>query len=166
LARYGTRLFLVLFVLIPSLLGLGIRRLICASYAKRTAQQIKLVNLVVLLLLNYSNAAVALPRVVASPDPDFSSIVLTVVTILCVVAFGSGRAIARLLGVDRAQRIALMFGLGMNNNGTGLVLASLSLTDHPRVMLPIILYNLVQHLVAAGVDSVFSSDGRVGRDGP
>ena len=45
-----------------------------------------------------------------------------------------------------------MFGLGMNNNGTGLVLASMSLADHPRVMLPIIFYNLVQHLIAGFVD--------------
>ena len=45
-----------------------------------------------------------------------------------------------------------MFGLGMNNNGTGLVLASMALADHPRVMLPIIFYNLVQHLVAGVVD--------------
>ena len=48
-----------------------------------------------------------------------------------------------------------MFGLGMNNNGTGLVLASMALADHPRVMLPIIFYNLVQHLVAGVVDQLF-----------
>jgi BASS family bile acid:Na+ symporter len=45
-----------------------------------------------------------------------------------------------------------MFGLGMNNNGTGLVLASLALADHPRVTLPIIFSNLVQHLAAGFVD--------------
>jgi BASS family bile acid:Na+ symporter len=45
-----------------------------------------------------------------------------------------------------------MFGLGMNNNGTGLVLASVTLANHPLVMLPIIFYNLVQHLVAGVVD--------------
>jgi BASS family bile acid:Na+ symporter len=43
----------------------------------------------------------------------------------------------------------------MNNNGTGLVLASVALADHPRVMLPIILYNLVQHLVAGSVAYLF-----------
>ena len=48
-----------------------------------------------------------------------------------------------------------MFGLGMNNNGAGLVLASMALAHHPQVLLPIILYNLVQHLVAGFVD-VFS----------
>ncbi len=45
-----------------------------------------------------------------------------------------------------------MFGLGMNNNGVGLVLAAVALTDHPQTMLPIIFYNLVQHLVASVVD--------------
>jgi bile acid:Na+ symporter, BASS family len=44
---------------------------------------------------------------------------------------------------------SLIFGLGMNNNGTGLVLASVALADHPQVMLPIIFYNLAQHLVAS-----------------
>ena len=47
-----------------------------------------------------------------------------------------------------------MFGLGMNNNGTGLVMASLALADHPRVLLPIIVYNLVQHLVAGAADRI------------
>jgi BASS family bile acid:Na+ symporter len=40
----------------------------------------------------------------------------------------------------------------MNNNGTGLVLASVALADHPQVMLPVIFYNLAQHLVASIVD--------------
>jgi BASS family bile acid:Na+ symporter len=40
----------------------------------------------------------------------------------------------------------------MNNNGAGLVLASMALAHHPRVMLPIIFYNLLQHLVASVVD--------------
>jgi bile acid:Na+ symporter, BASS family len=54
-----------------------------------------------------------------------------------------------------SETVSLVFGLGMNNNGTGLVLASVALADHPQVpqvMLPIIFYNLVQHLVASIVD--------------
>lgn len=47
-----------------------------------------------------------------------------------------------------------MFGLGMNNNGTGLVLASLALGSRPMVMLPIIMYNLMQHLAAGSVDAL------------
>ena len=54
----------------------------------------------------------------------------------------------RLLAVDEAQEASLMYGLGMNNNGTGLVLASMSLAAYPQVMLPVIFYNLVQHVMA------------------
>ena len=67
------------------------------------------------------------------------------------LAFGAGRLIAGWLGSDAPTRASLMFGLGMNNNGTGLVLASMALADHPRVMLPIIFYNLVQQVVAGAV---------------
>jgi BASS family bile acid:Na+ symporter len=89
---------------------------------------------------------------VAEPDWDFLAVTLAIVVGLCTFAFGSGWYLARLLRADTAQRAALMFGLGMNNNGTGLVLASMALANYPRVLLPIIFYNLVQHLVAGAVD--------------
>ena len=95
----------------------------------------------------------------ADPDWDFLGVILAITVALCMLAFASGYWLARLLKADDAQRTSLMFGLGMNNNGTGLVLASLALADHPRVLLPIIFYNLVQHLVAGGVD--FSLASRV-----
>jgi BASS family bile acid:Na+ symporter len=44
-----------------------------------------------------------------------------------------------------------MYGLGMNKNGAGLVLTSLVLTSYPKVMVPIIFYNVDQHLVAGSV---------------
>ena len=47
-----------------------------------------------------------------------------------------------------------MFGLGMNNNGTGLVLASTAMASMPLAMLPIIIYNLAQHLIAGGVNAL------------
>ncbi len=46
-----------------------------------------------------------------------------------------------------------MFGLGMNNNGTGLVLAASALSDHPAVLLPMIFYTLTQQVLAAVIDS-------------
>ena len=58
--------------------------------------------------------------------------------------------------MDQAERVSLMYGLGMNNNGTGLVLASLVLVSYPRVMVSIIFYSLVQHLVAGSIHVVTS----------
>ena len=58
--------------------------------------------------------------------------------------------------LDQAERVSLMFGLGMNNNGTGLVLASLALSSYPNIMVPIIFYNLVQHIAAGIVQEIMS----------
>ncbi|HVU88306.1 MAG TPA: bile acid:sodium symporter [Pirellulales bacterium] len=156
LATTGTNSFLAVAVIIPSALGLVGHWLAGAERVARVKPDLKLVNLLLLLVLNYSNAAVSLPESVANPDPDFLAMILAITVLLCSTNFGAGWLIARLLGVSRADQIALMFGLGMNNNGTGLVLASMALADHPRVLLPIIFYNLVQHLVAGAVDYAVS----------
>jgi BASS family bile acid:Na+ symporter len=152
LAAGGTGTFLALCVLMPSLLGIGLRRALGEARTAAARPRLKLANSAVLLVLNYSNASVSLPQAVADPDPDFLAVTLAIVVGLCVLAFAAGWSVSRLLKATPAQRTSLMFGLGMNNNGTGLVLASMALVDHPRVMLPIISYNLVQHLVAGVVD--------------
>ena len=152
LAAGGTGMFLAICVLAPSLIGIGVRRAVGDARYAAAKPRLKLINSAILLVLNYSNASVSLPQAVADPDPDFLAVTLGIVVALCVLAFAAGWSISRLLKATPAQRTSLMFGLGMNNNGTGLVLASMALADHPRVMLPIIFYNLVQHLVAGIVD--------------
>jgi bile acid:Na+ symporter, BASS family len=152
LAGHGTGVFLILFVLLPSLAGIAIRAFVGDAAMNRIKPYQKVVNTLVLLLLSYSNASVSLPAAVQQPDPDFLFATLGIVTALCVIGFLTGWAIARAVSANQQQEAALMFGLGMNNNGTGLVLASVTLADHPLVMLPIIFYNLVQHLIAGSVD--------------
>jgi BASS family bile acid:Na+ symporter len=145
----GTSVFLMAFVMLPSFLGIGLRCIVGDGLLRRFRSLIKLITAVILLILCYSNATAALPQTVAKPDWDFLAVMLAVVIALCTIGFTSGWAIARLLGTDRGQRAALMFGLGMNNNGTGLVLAGSALAHLPSVMLPVIFYNLVQHVAAA-----------------
>jgi bile acid:Na+ symporter, BASS family len=152
LATDGTDAFLTLFVLLPSLVGVVTRLLVGEQAINAAKPHLKLLNIGVLLLLNYVNAAVSLPTAFRQPDIDFLLVTLLIATALCVVSFGGGYLIAKTVSANREQEPALIFGLGMNNNGTGLVIAAASLTDHPLVMLPIIFYNLVQHLIAGAVD--------------
>ncbi len=152
LAAGGTGTFLTVCVLAPSLIGIGVRLVAGEARVAAAKSPLKLINSAILLVLNYSNASVSLPQAFADPDPDFLALTLGVVVGLCILAFTAGWLIAQFLRTTPSQRTALVFGLGMNNNGTGLVLASMSLADHPRVMLPIIFYNLVQHLIAGVVD--------------
>ena len=148
---YGSSGFLGLWVVLPSLLGLSIRLTVSEPKLASAMPYVKLVNSVVLLLLNYSNASVSLPKAVAEHDWDFLAITFTIVTGLCVTAFGVGYWLSRWFGLGQDEMVALMYGLGMNNNGTGLVLASLALAAYPRIMVPIIFYNLVQHVVAGSI---------------
>lgn len=151
LAHYGSAAFLGLWVVLPSLLGLGLRFVMSESRLAAGMPYIKLGNSLILLALNYSNASVSLPKAVAEHDLDFLALTLSLTTGLCVAAFSAAYWLSCLFDTDEAERISLMYGLGMNNNGTGLVLASLALASFPRIMVPIIFYNIVQHLVAGVV---------------
>jgi bile acid:Na+ symporter, BASS family len=151
----STGFLLIACVLLPSLLGIGLHFLAGSERITKAKPALKLVNSANLLVLNYSNAAVSLPQAVAEHDWDFLAVTLVIAVLMCALAFASGWFVARLLKVDASQRASLMFGLGMNNNGTGLVLASMALTQYPRVVLPVIFYNLIQHLVAGVVDRVW-----------
>lgn len=150
LAAGGSGAFLALFVMAPSLAGVLVRCLIGGRTAARIKPALKVANSAVLLTLCYANAAVALPKTFASPDWDFLAVMLVIVTGLCAAGFAAGLALSVWFGADRGRRAALMFGLGMTNNGTGLVLATTALAHVPDVMLPVIFYNLVQHVVAGG----------------
>lgn len=149
MADGGTSSFLVAFVMVPSFTGIAVRCFAGASLVGRVKPTLKLVNSATLLLLCYSNAAAALPQTFANPDWDFLGVMLLIVAGLCVVGFAAGRLLANWFAADRGRRASLMFGLGMTNNGTGLTLATTALAHLPDVMLPVIFYNLVQHVVAA-----------------
>ncbi|MCA9119960.1 MAG: bile acid:sodium symporter [Planctomycetaceae bacterium] len=152
LAGSQTGWFLLVSVILPSVAGIVVRQMLGTKRAKASKAKLKLVNSAILLFLNYTNASVSLPQAIASPDLDFLAVTLGISATLCIVAFFAGWAISRARKCDLPDQTALMFGLGMNNNGTGLVLASMALADHPQVLLPIIFYNLVQHLIAGTVD--------------
>jgi BASS family bile acid:Na+ symporter len=154
LASQGSSGFVILAVVLPSTIGISARALLGARRVQRVLPHLKLLNLVNLLVLNYSNAAAALPQVVHGPDWDFLALTLALAATMCAGAFALGWFSAPRFRADRADQTSLTYGLGMNNNGTGLVLASSALADHPLVLLPIIFYNLVQQIAAAVVDVI------------
>jgi BASS family bile acid:Na+ symporter len=163
LAGQGTGAFLVGFVVIPALAGILIRFLLGDDKMRRIQPVVKIANTTVLIVLCYMNAAISLPRIVAQPDADYLVVVLMVTVFLCVVMFGAGWLLSRALRLDQSRQAPLVFGIGMNNNGAGLVVAANALGDHPLVLLPILLYNLVQH-IGAGVADRLLFRGNKGAD--
>lgn len=159
LAAQGTNAFMMLTVVLPAMFGIVLYFCLGEECTAKVKPSLKLVNFLVLLLLNYSNAATSLPQAFAKPDWDYLIFIFFTTLFLCATAFGAGWLIARVLKADKGEQAALMFGLGMNNNGTGLVLAAASLADHPAVLLPMIFYTLVQQVIAALIDlRVFKSE--------
>ncbi|HET6574923.1 MAG TPA: bile acid:sodium symporter [Fimbriiglobus sp.] len=152
--------FLTVYVLLPSVLGIAGRVLLGDGPFGRIRPSLKLSSSAVLLALCYANAAVALPQAVAQPDWDFLAVMLAIVLAMCCAGFVAGAGIGWASGADYAQRASFMFGLGMTNNGTGLVVAAGSLAHYPTVMVPIIFYNLVQHVVAAFTDRFWLGSAR------
>lgn len=152
LASGGAFVFLGAWVILPTILGISVNRLAGLDWVARANPYVKIVNMIVLALLNYSNAALSLPNAIAQPDLDFLAAIVAVVGGLCIVMFATGYALARAFHATRPDTASMMFGLGMNNNGTALVLASMALAEHPQVMLPVIFYNLIQHFTASFVD--------------
>jgi BASS family bile acid:Na+ symporter len=159
IAAGTTGLFLMLCVIAPSLVGISLRALLGAERVAAMRPYLRLSNAVVLLVLIYANTSVSIPEAVNNFDADFLGLALGIVVALCAISFASGAILAWVARSDQGERAAFVFGLGMNNNGSGLVLASLTLADHPRVMLPLILYNLVQHFGAGLSDRLMFSDG-------
>jgi BASS family bile acid:Na+ symporter len=147
-AGAGTGAFLAAWVLTPSLLGVLCRRVVSAQALGGLEPRLKTLAALALLVLCYVNSSACLPQVLQSPDWDFLSVVAAAALGMCALTFVSGYVLGRVLRADQPQRAALMYGMGMNNNGTGLVLASLALGSRPVVLVPIIVYNLGQHLVA------------------
>jgi BASS family bile acid:Na+ symporter len=157
-AGHRTGAFLTACVVLPSVLGIGGRVALGKRKVEAVMPQLKLTNRVILLLINYANGSVFLPKVMADPSWDFLAVTLGWSVGLSLLTFASGLVLARLFRTGPAERASLVFGLGMTQVMTALVLASVAVPAHTRVMLPIIIYNLVQNL-AAGVAAYLLDPG-------
>lgn len=160
LAEAGGGAFLVMSVVAPSLLGLALRLVCGPRPVQRVLPWIKTITLIDLLVLNYSNAALSLPQVVAYPDYDFLAIILVVTGLMCLIGYWVGWNLPRWLGGGgRPEQASMTFAMGMSNNGTSLVLASTFIPHHALVLLPLILFNLLQQILAGWISRTKESPG-------
>jgi BASS family bile acid:Na+ symporter len=142
--------FFVVWVILPTALGFACRLCLTPARVKSHGGRIILASAIALLLLNYINSALALPKAAQS-----SVAVLVVTAALAVALSLVGLALAwlisRLLRLSHAATSALLFGLSMKHTGLALILAGAVLSDKPLAILLIVLATLAQHLSAAVV---------------
>ncbi|MFO0802672.1 MAG: bile acid:sodium symporter [Gemmataceae bacterium] len=150
---------LVVSVVFPSLAGMALRSAI-GEPLHRLEPPRKFVASLVLLILCYSNATASLPAVVHDPDWDYLALVVAAAAGLCFSGFAAGWVVGRIVKANREESRSLVFGLGMTNNGTGLVLAGAGLAGLPEAMLPVIVYNLIQHVLAGWAGRCLETQAR------
>jgi BASS family bile acid:Na+ symporter len=151
IASHDALPFFVLAIVIPTLLGVILRASCPADVRGFIKTGLRFLSLGSLLLLNYANAALALPKVFSQPNFDQLLGFAGVTTLLCLTTFFVGWWLPRALSKkpDKEIRISTAFGLGMNNNGAGLVIASAFMREEQLILVLLLIYNLTQQLFAA-----------------
>jgi predicted Na+-dependent transporter len=116
----------------------------------RVRNQFVLASAAALLVLNYINAAIALPYLRES-GVMVVAITTALALAVCTVGLAAGWLMARLLRLPHDMRTALLYSLSMKHTGLALVLAASVLANQPVAILMIVLATLTQHLCAAFV---------------
>lgn len=140
--------FLATWILIPIALGLLTQFFLKRHGTHKIRPWLRTFNAVNLLLLNYMHGSSFLPQCLHPFQPVILGSILIGVLVCCASAFGVGSLIGRVSRAPDQERLALMFGTGMNNNGMALVLASHFLGEASWIGLTIALCTFGQHVVA------------------
>jgi BASS family bile acid:Na+ symporter len=142
--------FFIGWVVVPTAAGIACRFLFTPQRVSLVADWLALASAAALLVLNYVNSALALPKISGSPAPLLVT-TAALAAALGVVGLVLGWLIARWLRLSQPIRNALLFGLSMKHTGLALVLSGVVLADQPLAILIIVLATLTQHLLAAVV---------------
>ena len=147
----------IVWVILPSLAGMGLAAVAGRERIERMRPWLRTATVVSILLLNYANASLAMPKLKAQETP--ATLVLPVLLAGSIAVLGIGMAllVAWAFRVSRPSRTALMYALSMKHTGLALVLAGELLSDEPRVLMVIMLATLLQHMVAGVVDRRLST---------
>jgi bile acid:Na+ symporter, BASS family len=151
LVTRSSGMFFIVWVILPTVLGLSVRAWAGRQRIESTSSWIALASVAALLVLNYVNAALALPKVWQQSQMSVLAVTAILAALLSAVGLACGWAIAWLMTLPGGGRSALLFALSMKHTGLALVLAGAVLADQPLAIFMIVLATLMQHLLAGVV---------------
>lgn len=146
-----TGLKFVVWVLAPTGLGMLTRWLVGPERVTRHRPSVLVLSAGTLLLLNYINAAAALPRMQDEFRFAWLLVCVAAAIAMCIAGFAVARLLGRWFETPLQTVIALDYSLTMKNTGLALALASEVLEEQPIVFLPVFTVTLVQHLFAGAL---------------
>lgn len=143
--------FFMAWVLAPTMLGIALRQIFSAARIDKLRPAAHIVSIVALLLLNYLNAALAIPQFLRQPSTGVGVAIAVVAVAISLVGVFSAWLLGRSAALETPLRTALAFGLGMKHTGLALSLAGAVLVDQPLAILVVVMATLAQHLVAGAL---------------
>jgi BASS family bile acid:Na+ symporter len=148
-------LHLLAWVIVPSVLGGIAGRLIGAAKLDHWRPVLSLSSAVMLLILNYINAADSLPGLFRQEGMDWAKMAMTLLLalILCGGSFLIAIFWARSTKLPTPERTGLIYALGMKNNAIALTLSGGFFPEGSHVGLVLICYIVLQHLMAGLLSS-------------
>ncbi|MDG1892351.1 MAG: hypothetical protein P8L18_13660 [Verrucomicrobiota bacterium] len=142
--------FIITWILLPISLGVSAQYALKQTWLIRFRTHARLLNALNLLLLNYMHGASFIPQAMNPFRPTLLGILMAGALGSCLLAFAAGACIGQWRAAPRPDRMAVTYGVGMNNNGMALILVSQFMGEAGWMGLTIALCTLGQHLMAAG----------------
>jgi bile acid:Na+ symporter, BASS family len=144
--------FFIVWVILPTVAGLACRYALGEERVAATASLVKVASVASLLLLNYVNAALALPEVIGQSSPVLLLTTVVLAAAISAIGLAAGWMLSVLMRLEPDIRSALMFGLGMKHTGLALLLAGAALAEERVAILIIVLATLAQHVLAGLIE--------------
>lgn len=161
----GSLEVLTAFVVLPASAGVAMRLLFESMRPDRVhtaLATVRATSLITLLVLNYANAAVALPRLLTHQFVADTLAAAILSFLLCAAVFLVGHGASRMAAAPTSgARLSFVYVVGMKNTGAALVLATSALALHPQAVLIPVFYTIAQHLAAALTDRYCAQRTRV-----
>lgn len=154
----------LIWVLLPTFLGMIVRRLVGPERVTKYRESVLLLSTVSLLLLNYINASVSLPEIVSDFNWFLLVPIFAIALLMCFAGLGAARLLGFTLGVDPRAVTAIDYALSMKNTGLAIALASDVLKQSQSLILPMFAVTLVQHLFAGALHRRAVQRGIVNQD--
>lgn len=141
----------VVWVLLPTGCGILVRRLVGPERVVYHRQGVLLWSASALLMLNYVNASVALPRMQSELTLGWLTVCVATAVVLCLAGYAAAQLLGRWFVASSGTVLALGYSLSMKNTGLALALASDVLAEQPLLLLPVFIMTLTQHLFASAL---------------
>lgn len=150
------------WILLPPVAGAITRSLLGEKRIAGCRAWISLTNLVLLLVLIYAFAAASMRQVLVDGRFGLLGVSAAAAVAMAAATFAAGATAGWRRGEGRDESVALLYGIGMQNNGVAMLIGGMALAADSPAFLPMIAHALTQHLAAGATATMLERKNAAG----